>query len=597
MSASPDYPPEDDFEMVPYERPEQQNPYGRKRDEQAGPEELLKHINRALPWSADAESGTLSSLLQEPERLTEARRLLPLGAFYHESNRTVYEALLAMDAKIPKLVIDSVTLGHWMESAGTLERIGGRSRLIELFTFIPSPSHFLNYVKILRDQFIVRAVIQAGAEVVKMAQDYSSADSAGVDAVIDLVTRAEAKTFAVLEQARTSSENRNQAKPASVGVAEWLEYNDRVEKSRGKIIGIATGILELDSVFHGIDDSEGELLVISGRPGSGKTAMACSIADHLAVQMGIPGLVFSIEMSGNQFYIRMILGMAEVETSKAMTGHYSDVDKAAMGVQVAKTSRAPLYVCDNGALNEMEILAQLQYFKRVHNIRWFMVDHLHKVRHTNPKIQADERMRLTSVMETLRYAKKELKLAGFVLVQLSRETDRNKNNPPTLADLSGSGAIEQDTEGVVTLVRPCMVTSWQRMSADAQQAWREMVEPRRQRNPTKWSRGSKYSEKDGGWAREDYEEDAIAHVLKNRRGPTPEVHIRYQGEFTRFSSRMPVLNSGDWRDWQIGTYRSTSATKPVKENKIGSYAKKGGVEAHERLTADEFFGTTEEEQP
>lgn len=544
--------------------------------EKSSTEELLPALNRKLPFSDEAERGILSCLLQDPEnRITEARRVLPVEAFYHSAWRSFYEVLLAMDARTPRVPIEFITVMQHLRDKELLDLVGGPATVSDLFSFTPTSAHFPFYLRMMRDKHTQRRLVRVGAEIAHSAFEWEKTDASSDD-IIDLVSGAEAKTFAVLEAARGQTEHANDAKPASVGVAEWIEYNERIEQNRGRIVGVETGILELDSTFHGIDDSEGELVVFAGRPGRGKTALACSIAHHLAVDCGVPGVVFSIEMTGNQFYIRMLLGMASVDTSKAFTGNYSRADGEALQVQVAKTSRAPLWVCDNAALNEMEILAQLQFLKRKHGIRWFMVDHLHKVRHTNPRIQADERVRLVSVMETLRYAKKELRLAGFILVQLSRETDRNKTSAPMLVDLSGSGAIEQDTEGVVVIDRPCMHTPWHKLSADAQQAWRELVAPRRDRNPANWSDGSKYSDDDGGWARQDYEEDAILYVLKNRRGPTPELHVRYMGEYTRFKSRMPKLNSNDWRDHQIGTYRAKGpSSKPAHEaKKAGSFAKK-----------------------
>lgn len=539
------------------------------------PEELVGMLNKAMPFDDDAERGVLSCLLQNPEnRITEVRRMLAPEAFYHSMNRLVFVALMDMDAEMPRPAIDPVTLSAHLRAKDKLDMVGGPAGISELYGFVPIPSHFPYYVTIVRELFIQRQLCGVGLEIAHAAQTFGRNEEDGVGGIVGLVTRAEALTFGVLESARGTSENNTVPKHASVGVAEWIEHNERVIANEGKILGLATGILEFDSTFHGIDNQEGELVVIAGRPGQGKTAMACSIANHLAVVCGRPGLIFSIEMSGNQFYTRMILGMAGVDTSKAMTGHYSTMDHELMVPQVKKLQRAPLYVCDNAAINEMELLAQIQFYVRVHGIEWIMVDHLHKVRHSNPKIQADERQRLVNVMEVLRYAKKQHHLGAFVMVQLSRETDRNKGAAPTLADLSGSGAIEQDTEKVVVLHRPAYYTPWHKLHPDKQEAWSELVAPRRARNAYQWSDGRKYEEEDGGWARQDYEEDAVAFILKNRSGPTPEVHIRYEQEFTRFSSRMPKLTSNNALDHQIGTYRADGGKKKEpKTEQAGEYAR------------------------
>ena len=133
--------------------------------------------------------------------------------------------------------------------------------------------------------------------------------------------------------------------------------------------------------------------------------------------------------------------------------------------------------------------------------------------------------------------------------------DREHGKAPVLADLAGSAAIEWYADHVVFIHRPPYYTPWARLKDYEQEAWKDLVQPRRQRSPQCWSDGCKYDE-DDGWARQDYEEDAILFIRKNRRGPTPEVHVRYEPEFTRYSSRMPVLNSTNPLDHQIGTYVS-----------------------------------------
>lgn len=536
-------------------------------------EELMPLLNRPMPVSDEAEKGTLSCLLQDPEnRIGEARRVLPLEAFYHFANRTIYEALLTLDSQMPRKAIDAVTLTHYLRDKELLDGVGGAAAISELFAFVPIPTHFPFYVRILRDKHVQRTLVATGAEIAFAAYEWGKEEESA-DGIIDLVTQAEAKTFAVLESARDQTENNNSTKKADECAREWLEHNERVIANEGKVLGQETGILEFDSTFHGIDDIEGEMIVIAGRPGQGKTAMGVTIANHLSVVNGIPGLIFSIEMSCIQLNHRLILGMAGVDVSKALTGHYSKEDHQAMKVQYAKVTAAPLFINDNAAINEMELLAQIQYHVRKNGIRWIMVDHLHKVRHSNPKIHADERMRLVNVMEVLRFAKKQFKLATYVLVQMSRETDRNKGQAPTLADLSGSGAIEQDTEKVGALYRPSYYYPWHKLKAEHQQSWRALVQARRERNRYQWSDGRKYSEEDGGWARQDYEEDCCVFVLKNRSGPTPEMHIRYESEFTRFSSRMPKLKSDNPLDWMIGTYRIEAAKAKADE----SEAKKAGA--------------------
>jgi replicative DNA helicase len=539
-----------------------QNPFGRKRHEQATAEELLASINKALPFSDEAEKGVISCLLQDPEgRMTEARNKLPPDGFYHEANRTIYSGLLELaDDNKP---LDPVLLTNHLRDKGLLERVGGPAAITEIFTFVPSPSHFVHYLKIVMDKWLLRRLIHAAALITDGAQNAGEQDDSDV---VEMITAAESRLFSLVEAAQSLGESREGAVTAKEGVANWVDHLQRTIDNRGKVLGLTTGIHEIDQTLHGIDDAEGEICVIAGRPAMGKTAMAGTVANHLAVEMGCPGLIFSIEMSANQLYTRLVLGPAGVDTSKAITGHFSREDHAAISVQSRKLQQAPLLVCASAAVSTADLRAQVQLAKRRHGIRWIMVDHLHLVKSVNPKVQGDERMRLVEVMETLQFLKKEHHLGIFLLVQMNRDSDKNPGKPPVLADLAGSAAIEQYADHVLFLHREDEYAKWHRLTEDKQKAWRDQIEPRRDRSPQLWSDGLKYAEDEGGFARQDYEEKAMLFVRKNRRGPTPELQVRYVKELTRFSTRMPKLNSSDSRDWQMGTYTAKPRKQPASKH-------------------------------
>lgn len=550
----------------------QQNVFGRKRFEEPGAEELLTRINKAMPFADEAEKGVLSSLLQDPERwVPEVRAKLAADAFYHEGNRAMYLEMLALvDANKP---LDPLLLTEALRGKEMLERCGGAAAVMEIFGFVPSPTHCVHYVKVVQDKWMLRRLIHTATLIVDGAQRIGEE---GAGDVVEMITAAESKMFGLVEQAATLGESREGAILAKEGVAAWTDHLQRTIDNRGKVLGLTTGIHEIDMTLHGVDDGEGEICVIAGRPAMGKTAMAGTIANHLAVDCGMPGLVFSIEMSANQLYTRLVLGGAGIDTSKAITGHFAREDYQALSVQSKKLSMAPLLVCASSAVSTADLRAQVQLAKRRHGIRWIMVDHLHLVKSSDPKISGDERMRLVEVMETLQFLKKEHKIGIFLLVQMNRDTDKNPGKPPVLADLAGSAAIEQYADHCIFIHREDEYVKWHRLNEDKQKGWADQIEPRRRRSPQLWSDGVKYKEEEGGFARQDYEEKAMLFVRKNRRGPTPELQVRYEKEFTRFSTRMPSLNSNNPLDHQMGSY--VSAPKPQKEAR---HVSKGKMEMNQ----------------
>lgn len=529
-----------------------------------------------LACSEEAESGVLSCVLQEPDRLVELRGKLPPEAMYHATKREIYEVLLAMDGAAPPVPIDPQTVTHHLREMGKLDGVGGAAVISELFSFVPIPSHFPYFTKIVQDKWRLRQLAHACVE---NLHDVARFGSEAVDeSVAELVSKSEARVFGVLQTVQASGEYSTGPVGAGQGVMKWVEHMTMVTENKGKIMGLTTGILELDQTLHGLDDGEGEICVIAARPGQGKTAMAVCIMDHLGVVKGVPGLVFSAEMSQNQIYSRLILGAAKIDTSKAITGMFSRGDTDEMGLQVRKVQKAPLEISDGSAITTADLRAQVQVAKRQHGIRWIVVDHLHLIKPVSDRGKADPREQLVEVMETLQFIKKYYKVVVFLMVQLNRETDRAAGKPPVLADLSGSAAIEWYADHVLMLHRDAYFAGWHSLSEEKQQAWRDVIAPRRERSPELWSDGRKYSEEDGGAARQDYEELAKVFVRKNRRGPTPEIHLRFEDWRTWFSTRMPKLNSTDPRDWQMGTYAVPKKEKKAKQVSEGQ-GKPGGKSA------------------
>lgn len=527
-----------------------------------------------MACSDEAERGLLSCLLQDPEnRISEVRAKLPAEGFYHCANRQVYEVMLDMDGASPPLPIDPPALTHQLRDMNVLDKVGGPAGISELFGFVPIASHFPYYLKVVQDKWRLRQLTHACVENLHEIAKHGS--EAVDESVVGLVSAAENRVFNVLQSVQASGEHSTGPVLAKEGVMKWIDHMTMVIDNKGKIMGLTTGIHELDQTLHGLDDKEGEICVIAARPGQGKTALGVTIVNHLSVVNGVPGLVFSAEMSSNQIYTRLVLGAAGIDTSKAITGMFSRGDEQSMMLQTKKVQMAPLQVSDGSAITTADIRAQVQVAKRLHGIRWIMVDHLHLIKPVSKRGLKDEREGLVEVMETLQAVKKYYKVEVFLMVQLSRETDRAAGKPPVLADLSGSAAIEWYADHVLMLHRDAYFFPWHSLSEEKQKAWRELITPRRERSPELWSDGTKYSEEDGGFARQDYEEAAKVYVRKNRRGPTPEIQIRFEDWRTWFSTRMPRLNSTDPRDWQMGSYAVPKKAKAEK-SKPGDAGKGGG---------------------
>lgn len=496
--------------------------------------------------SEDAERGLLSCFLQKPELLDDAQSSLGPDWFYHVGNRLLFEELLFMhQPRSPQVPIDLVSVSQHLLDRGLMDKIGGAATLAELYNFVPTAAHYPYYKSILQDKFLLRRLDEACQTTRQQIREYQ--EDVGL-----VITQAEARIFEVLQASQNRGQFSSGVLTAQEAVNAWLDHIQEATRHLGKIRGLTTGLHGLDRTMWGLDDKEGEIFVIAARPGQGKTAMACGIVEHLG-SMGVPTAVFSLEMSLNQILDRIILGGAGIDTGKAQTGMFSHQDSKDIARRSAELGATNLFFDGSSDLNAADLRSKLQTLKRKHGIRAVVLDRLELVAAVTRQGQENERTQLVEVMKTLQWAKKELHLGIYVLMQMSRESDRKPQGaPPVLADLQGSGSPEQFAEHVGFIIRPAYYKPWDKLSEDAKKFWIEAHDQARMHNPERWSDGSKYpgqlklGERDvDNYARQDYEEHALFCLRKNRRGATPDIALRYEAEFTRFSSREPKLFSNN----------------------------------------------------
>lgn len=508
----------------------------------------------------EAENGLLSCLMQDPGLLADARRKLPDGkCFSNENTGEIYDFMIEhVDANEP---LELVTFTNRIRRRGRLDQIGGPGRLSEIFIFVPIASHFPYYLDIV---WTASKLARLRSAAIKIAASVDTFGREGEETLSQVVNRAETQLFELVQEVNGEQQAGTGMITTQESLGRWVDHLEIVMANRGKIIGLTTGIHEIDQIFHGLDDGQGEILVVAGRPGQGKTAMGISIESHFLDQ-GYPGLTISAEMSDVQWNNRLVLGSCKINTAKAITGNFMRGETEQITQRVKALQKAKRHINADSYITAADLRSQAQIAKRQSGIRWMIIDHLTLIKPVSAQGLKEERLAIKEVMEAAQWIKKELKIVVIILVQMSRETDRNVGKPPVMADLAGSAAIEQYADHIVFLYRPSYYVPWHRLSEGAREAWIEQTNPRRQRSPELWEGYGKYSDEDGGVHRHDYEQDAILFVRKNRRGPTPEVHVRFVDEHTWFSTRMPTLNSTNPLDQQFGSYTATKA-KPKEED-------------------------------
>jgi replicative DNA helicase len=516
-----------------------------------------------MPRSDDAEAGVLSCFLQNPQDLlADAQASLPVDAFYHHGNRLIYEEMLRIHADARKS-LDLVTFSQHLIDLGVMEKIGGPARLAELLGTVMTPAQYPFYKNILREKMQLRRIIAVCTKGIQECYEYQEDISA-------LASRIEASFFEVVSAGVSGTGG--QLRTLREAALDWMTKMEEHQKNPMDIRGMQTGFADYDRTTQGIDCQRGEIHVFAGRPGMGKTAFGVALIDHLAVEQNIPGAIWSMEMSESQMLDRLILGRRGIDVNKGLSGRLSREESKIVADTVSNLVRDNVFINEASELTCADLRSQAQLLKRKHGIQWIMVDHVHLLNPATKLGSENERMQLIEAMKTLQFIKK-LGIGVILLVQMSQEADRKIGQLPVLADLPGSAAIGQFADTVSFLYRPFYYKPLEQVKVNEWKMWHARFNPHIENHPEMWADGSAQREAAGAFisglddddkknlgltsyelsvAMENYLEHTALILRKNRVGPTPELMLRFEPQFMRFSGRTPKLYSNNVKDRQPG---------------------------------------------
>ena len=442
-----------------------------------------KEVPRSFPSSEDGEKGVLCSLLLSPREVADVCVLsLNPDAFYIPAHRTIYSLVLEFGDKSKP--IDFVSLKQALKDRNQLEEIGGPEYLSALYSFVPTAANADYYIQIVREKYLLRRLIVACNKLSN--QCYDSQED--IDPLLD---DAEKEIFAI-----TGEHVKTEIVATKDLVMAAIEQIEKLYENRGSVTGIPTGFLDLDRMTSGLHPAE--MIVIAARPSMGKTALAMNIAEHVAMNVGKPVAVFSLEMSSQQLVQRLLCSRAKVDLQRVRDGFLSERDFPSLTAAAAKLAAAKMFIDDTPGLSIMELRAKARRMKSQHDVQLIVIDYLQLLRSTSRRAQDNRQLEISEISAGIKALAKELNLPIIVVAQLNRQPD-TRGGRPRLSDLRESGSIEQDADVVGLLVRP------------------------------------EYYETDDE-ARQEKAREAELIVAKQRNGPTGEVPLIFLKEFTRFES-------------------------------------------------------------
>ena len=406
------------------------------------PVETIKNINsvenslqRVPPQNIEAEMAVLGSMLLEEDAIAQAIELLDEGYFYKDSHRKIFSALSRL-FEVNKAA-DLVTLVDELKKRGQIDEVGGPAYLASLANVVPTAANIKHYAKIVKEKSILRNLINTATQIV--TESYESRHD--TDHLID---KAERMIFEI-----TNRKVETRIVPLKEIIKDTIESIDNLYQRKANVTGIATGFFELDAITAGLQPSD--LIVVAGRPSMGKSAFMGSIAEYLGINEKTPIAIFSLEMSKEQLVQRMLCSHARVDAHKVRTGFLAQQDWPKLTAAAGKLSEAPIYIDDSPSLTVLEIRAKARRLKAQHDIKLIIVDYMQLMQ--GPRGAENRQQKISEISKSLKALARELKVPLIAVSQLSRAVEGRTDHRPQLSDLRESGAIEQDADVVMLLLR------------------------------------------------------------------------------------------------------------------------------------------------
>lgn len=434
-------------------------------------------IEKIPPQSMDAEMAVLGSMLLDRDAISHAIEILNASHFYKDAHKKIYSAIIKLHDE--NKAVDLITLIEELKAANSLDEVGGPAYITSLASSVPTSANLVHYAKIVKEKMVLRSLINAGTQIVSECYDMA-------DNVDNLVDRAERIIFDI-----SSKKIEGKVLLLKEIIKSSIETIDNLYQRKENITGVATGFRDLDMKTAGLQASD--FIVIAGRPSMGKSALALCIAEHAGVVEKIPVAFFSLEMAKEQLVQRILCSHARVDAHKVRTGFLSQADWPRLVSAAGKLSEAPIYIDDSPGISVLELRAKARRLKAQYDIKLIVLDYLQLMQ--GPANSDNRQQEISEISRSLKALARELNVPLIAISQLSRAVEQRSDHRPQLSDLRESGAIEQDADLVILLLREEYY------------------------NPTEENKGL-----------------AQAIIAKQRNGPVGSLTLTFVGEYMRFEN-------------------------------------------------------------
>jgi replicative DNA helicase len=396
---------------------------------------------RVPPHSIEAESSVLGGLLLDNAAWDRVGDLLVDNDFYRHEHKLIYAAIGAL-INVSKPA-DVITVNEYLQNQGKADEMGGLGYLNSLAQYVPSASNIRRYAEIVRERSILRKLVSASDEI---ATNAFNPQGKAIDRILD---EAEQKIFNIGEE---GSRMKQGFQSMDTLVVELLDRVQEMADNPNDITGVPTGFYDLDRMTSGLQP--GDMVVLAARPSMGKTAFAINIAEHVALNEGLPVAVFSMEMGASQLAVRVVGSIGRIDQGHLRTGKLNDDEWPRLTEAIEKLRTVSLHIDETPGLTPSELRANARRLARqCGKLGLIVVDYLQLMSGSGGSGGDNRATELGEISRGLKMLAKELQCPVIALSQLNRSVEQRTDKRPMMSDLRESGAIEQDADIIMFIYR------------------------------------------------------------------------------------------------------------------------------------------------
>jgi replicative DNA helicase len=448
---------------------------------------------RVPPHSVEAESSVLGGLLLDNGAWDRVGDLVSADDYYRHEHQLIFAAIAVLiNANKPA---DVITVFEQLQSQGKADEVGGLPYLNSLAQYVPSAANIRRYAEIVRERAILRKLISVSDDIATQAFNPKG------KAVANILDEAEQKIFNIGEE---GSRMKQGFQSMDSLVVDLLDRVQDMADNPNDITGVPTGFIDLDRMTAGLQP--GDLVVLAARPSMGKTAFAINIAEHVALNEGLPVAVFSMEMGAAQLAVRIVGSIGRINQGHLRTGKLTDDEWPRLTEAIERLRTVSLHIDETPGLTPSELRANARRLARqCGKLGLIVVDYLQLMSGTSS--DGDNRAtELGEISRGLKMLAKELQCPVIALSQLNRSVEQRTDKRPMMSDLRESGAIEQDADIIMFIYR------------------------------------------DEYYTKDACKEPGVAEIIigKQRNGPTGTVKLAFLNMLTRFESLASYTVSDDY---------------------------------------------------